>query len=143
MMMNVQELQTIAHNKLPIVLFVLSNGGYLSIRSTQNNFFGKLIGEGPESGVSFPDMLKLADAHGLPAMRLTDEKFPEQIAEALAHGGPILCEVVLDRAQGFEPKLSSKKLADGRMVTAPLEDMAPFLEREEFLSNMIVPTMED
>ncbi len=143
MMMNVQELQTIAHNKLPIVLFVLSNGGYLSIRSTQNNFFGKLIGEGPESGVSFPDMLKLADAHGIPALRLEDDKFPEQIAEALAHGGPILCEVVLDRSQSFEPKLSSKKLPDGRMVTAPLEDMAPFLEREEFLSNMIVPAVED
>ncbi len=69
--------------------------------------------------------------------------FHEQIAEALAHGGPILCEVVLDRSQSFEPKLSSRKLADGRMVTAPLEDMAPFLEREEFLSNMIVPAVED
>lgn len=143
MMMNVQELQTIAHHKLPIVIFVLSNGGYLSIRSTQNNFFGKLIGEGPGSGVSFPDMLKLAEAHGLPAMRLEGEKFTDQIAEALAHHGPILCEVILDRAQSFEPKLSSKKLPDGRMVTAPLEDMAPFLEREEFLSNMLVPTVED
>lgn len=132
-----------AHYRWPIVLFVLSNGGYLSIRTTQNNFFGKLIGEGPESGVSFPDMVKLAEAHGLPAMRLTDEKFTGQIDEALAHGGPIVCEVVLDRAQGFEPKLSSKKLPDGRMVTAPLEDMAPFLERDEFLSNMIVPPLDE
>jgi acetolactate synthase-1/2/3 large subunit len=143
MMMNVQELQTIAHNRFPIVIFVLSNGGYLSIRSTQSNFFGNLIGEGPETGVSFPDMLKLADAHGLPALRLSGEGFQDQIAEALKHGGPILCEVVLDRAQGFEPKLSSKKLPDGRMVTAPLEDMAPFLEREEFRSNMLVPVLEE
>jgi acetolactate synthase-1/2/3 large subunit len=142
MMMNVQELQTIAHNQLPIVIFVLSNGGYLSIRSTQNNFFGKLIGEGPESGVSFPDMVKLAEAHGIPAMRLDGEDFATQITQALAASGPILCEVVLDRAQGFEPKLSSKRLDDGRMVTAPLEDMAPFLDRDELLSNMLVPTVE-
>ena len=143
MMMNVQELQTIAHNKLPIIIFVLSNGGYLSIRSTQNNFFGNLIGEGPESGVSFPDMQKLAGAHGIPSLRLEDDRFVAQLDEALSHTGPILCEVVLDRTQGFEPKLSSKKLPDGRMVTAPLEDMAPFLEREEFLSNMLVPVAEE
>jgi acetolactate synthase-1/2/3 large subunit len=133
----------VAHYKLPIVIFVLSNGGYLSIRTTQANFFGNLIGEGPESGVSFPDMLKLAEAHGLPAMRLQDEHFPERIDEALAHGGPILCEVVLDRSQSFEPKLSSKKLSDGRMVTAPLEDMAPFLDREELRDNMLVPLAEE
>lgn len=142
LMMNVQELQTIAHLGLPIIIFVLSNGGYLSIRSTQNNFFGKLIGEGPETGVSFPDMVKLAEAHGIPAMRLEGEEFGNQIAEALISKGPIVCEVVLDRAQGFEPKLSSKRLADNRMVTAPLEDMAPFLDREELLSNMLVPTLE-
>lgn len=142
-MMNVQELQTVAHYKLPIVIFVLSNGGYLSIRTTQANFFGKLIGESAESGVSFPDILKLAEAHGLPALRLSDEHFPEMIDRALAHGGPIVCEVVLDRAQGFEPKLSSKRLPDGRMVTAPLEDMAPFLDREELRSNMLVPLAEE
>lgn len=142
-MMNLQELQTVAKYQLPIVLFVLSNGGYLSIRSTQKTFFGNLIGEGPESGVSFPDMVKLAEAHGLPAMRLEDENFGQQIDEALAHGGPIVCEVVLDRSQSFEPKLSSKRLPDGRMVTAPLEDMAPFLKREDFASNMLVPMLDE
>ena len=142
-MMNIQELQTIAKNQLPIIIFILSNGGYLSIRSSQSNYFGHLIGEGPDSGVSFPDMVKLAEAHGLRAMRLEDERFSDQIDEALAHGGPIVCEVVLDRAQSFEPKLSSKKLPDGRMVTAPLEDMAPFLDREEFKANMLVPILEE
>jgi acetolactate synthase-1/2/3 large subunit len=142
-MMNLQELQTIAFNKLPIIIFVLSNGGYLSIRSTQSNFFGSLIGEGPGSGVGFPDFVKLAEAHGLPAMRLDGPDFGDRITEALDHGGPIVCEVVLDQAQGFEPKLSSKKLPDGRMVTAPLEDMAPFLEREELRANMLVPLVED
>ncbi len=142
-MMNLQELQTIAHYRLPVVIFILNNGGYLSMRSTQSSFFGNLIGEGPETGVSFPDFIKVAEAHGLPALRLHDEKFKEQISEALQHGGPILCEVILDRCQGFEPKLSSKKLADGRMVTASLEDMAPFLSREELGDNMIVPLLHD
>lgn len=141
-MMNIQELQTVAKNRLPIVIFILSNGGYLSIRSTQNNFFGSLIGESPESGVSFPDFIRLAEAHGIPAIRLCDGSFGDQIGEALERGGPIVCEVILDRLQGFEPKLSSKKLPDGRMVTAPLEDMAPFLDREELKENMLVPLLE-
>jgi acetolactate synthase-1/2/3 large subunit len=141
-MMNVQELQTVAHYRLPIVIFVLNNGGYLSIRTTQANFFGKLIGESAESGVSFPDFVKLAEAHGLPGMRIEGENFADQIAKALATQGPIVCEVVLDRSQGFEPKLSSKKLPDGRMVTAPLEDMAPFLPREEFARNLLIPPWE-
>jgi acetolactate synthase-1/2/3 large subunit len=142
LMMNVQELQTVAHHRLPLVIFVLNNGGYLSIRTTQSNFFGKLIGEGEESGVSFPNVVKLAEAHGLPGMRIEGENFSAQIAKALAMPGPVVCEVVLDRSQGFEPKLSSKKLADGTMVTAPLEDMAPFLPREEFLQNLLIPAWE-
>jgi len=141
-MMNLQELQTVAHNRLKIVIFVLNNGGYLSIRTTQSNFFGKLIGEGAESGVSFPDFVKIAEAHGLRGMKIEGKNFSAQIAEALASEGPILCEVILDRAQGFEPKLSSKKLPDGRMVTAPLEDMAPFLPRDEFARNLLIPPWE-
>jgi acetolactate synthase-1/2/3 large subunit len=142
-MMNLQELQTVAHLRLPLVIFVLNNGGYLSIRATQSNFFGQLIGEGAESGVSFPDFVKIAEAHGLRGLKIEGEYFAEQIAEALNAGGPILCEVMLDRSQGFEPKLSSKKLPDGRMVTAPLEDMAPFLPRDEFKRNLIIPAWEE
>jgi len=141
-MMNLQELQTVAHLRLPVCIFVLNNGGYLSIRATQSNFFGKLIGESEESGVSFPNFVKLAEAHGLPGMKIEGENFAAQIAKALAVPGPIVCEVMLDRTQGFEPKLSSKKLEDGRMVTAPLEDMAPFLPREEFLRNLLIPAWE-
>jgi len=141
-MMNLQELQTVAHYRLNIIIFVLNNGGYLSIRTTQSNFFGKLIGEGEESGVSFPDFVKLAEAHGLRSMKIEGKNFSAQIAEALATPGPVLCDVILDRTQGFEPKLSSKKLPDGRMVTAPLEDMAPFLPREEFARNLLIPSWE-
>jgi acetolactate synthase I/II/III large subunit len=142
-MMNLQELQTVAHYRLPLVIFVLNNGGYLSIRTTQSNFFGQLVGEGPESGVSFPDFVKVAEAHGLRGIKIAGEGFAEQIAGALNTGGPIVCEVALDRSQGFEPKLSSKKLPDGRMVTAPLEDMAPFLPRDEFKHNLLIPAWEE
>jgi len=136
--MNLQELATVAYHKLPIKLFVLNNGGYLSIRSTQGNFFKLLVGEGPESGVGFPDMIKLAEAYGIPSMLLDPVNAAEQIAGVLAAPGPQLIVVELDRDQGFEPKLSSKRLEDGTMVTAPLEDMAPFLDREEFNRHMLV-----
>lgn len=137
--MNIQELQTIVHHQLPIKIFVLNNGGYLSIRSTQVNFFGKLVGESPESGVSFPDIVKVAEAYGIPAHRISSPDFAEQLKDILEQSGPILCEIMLDPHQLFEPKLSSRQLPDGKMVSSSLEDMAPFLDREELLSNMLIP----
>jgi acetolactate synthase-1/2/3 large subunit len=141
--MNVQEFATLAALKLPVKVFVLENGGYLSIRSTQKNFFGRLVGEGPESGVVFPDFVKLAEAYGLPARLLDTENPVADIARTLNADGPQVVVVPLDLEQGFEPKTSSKRLPDGRMVTAPLEDMAPFLDREEFLSNMLIKPLLD
>lgn len=140
--MNIQELATVAHHKLEMKIFILNNDGYLSIRSTQANFFKLLVGEGPQSGVTFPNYVALAQAYGVKA-GLLDTTAPEQhLAEILARPGPEVIVVELDRNQGFEPKLSSKRLPDGRMVTAPLEDMAPFLERDEFARHMIVPVLE-
>jgi acetolactate synthase-1/2/3 large subunit len=136
-MMNLQELQTIAHHRLPTKIFVLNNRGYLSIRTSQTNFFGRRAGEGPDSGVSFPDFVAVATAFGIPAGRLAGADFPRELAEVLATEGPYLCDVVLDEAQGFEPRMSSRKLDDGSIVTPPLEDMFPFLERDELATNMI------
>lgn len=141
--MNVQELATLAALRLPVKVFVLENGGYLSIRSTQRNFFGRLVGEGPESGLLFPDFVRLAEAYGLPARMLDTEHPSEDIARVLKSDGPQVVVVPLDLDQGFEPKTSSKRLPDGRMVTAPLEDMAPFLDRDEFLSNMLVEPLTE
>jgi acetolactate synthase-1/2/3 large subunit len=141
--MNIQELATIAHHRPELKIFVLNNGGYLSIRSTQANFFKLLVGEGPQSGVTFPDYVALARAYGLPAVTLEVTRAAAHLAEILARPGPELIVVELDRAQGFEPKLSSKRLPDGRMVTAPLEDMAPFLERDEFARHMLVPVQPE
>lgn len=136
-MMNLQELQTIAHHRLPIKVFVLNNRGYLSIRSSQINFFGRLAGEGPDSGVSFPDFVAVANAFGIPAHRLDGADFPQRLDSLLAAPGPMLCDVILDGTQGFEPRMSSRRLEDGSIVTPPLEDMFPFLDRDELAANMI------
>ena len=139
-MMNLQELQTIQGNRLPIKLFILNNDGYHSIRSTQRNFFpGNDIGAGPESGVTFPDFGKVASAFGFPFRRVSEHgDLHAAIAETMDAPGAAVLEVILDPTQPFAPKTSSKRLADGKMVTAPLEDMAPFLPREELLANLYV-----
>jgi acetolactate synthase-1/2/3 large subunit len=135
---NIQELQTIVHHRLPVKIFVLDNGGYLSIRQTQANFFGRLVGESPSSGISFPDMVKLAQAYGLPATCIeSDRDFP-RLAGVLDAPGPALCRVCLDPAQEFEPRLKSRQLPDGSIVSPSLEDMYPFLEHEEVESNLLM-----
>ena len=141
--MNIQELATLAANKLPVKLFILENNGYLSIRSTQKNFFGKLIGEGPESGVVFPDFVQVAHAYGLSACKLDLQNPSQHIRRLLDSDQPEVVVVPLDLKQGFEPKTSSKRLPDGRIITAPLEDMAPLMDREEFLSNIIIRLTEE
>jgi acetolactate synthase-1/2/3 large subunit len=140
-MLNVQELQTLRGHSLPVKLFIFNNNGYLSIRLTQDNFFpGNPVGAGPESGVTFPDFRKLAGGFDLPFVRVArNADLGAAIEATLAHDGPAICEVVLDATQPFSPRVSSKRLADGTMVTAPLEDMFPFLSEAELASNMIVP----
>jgi acetolactate synthase-1/2/3 large subunit len=135
--MNVQELQTLAQERLPVKLFVLDNDGYSSIRQTQMSFFGRLVGEGPASGVTFPDFVKVATAYGLPASHLTLDNLETELAAVLRAPGPVVCQVHLDAEQSFEPKLSSRVGPDGRMVSPRLEDMAPFLEREELGQNLL------
>ena len=141
LMLNVQELQTIRGHALPVKLFIFNNGGYLSMRLTQQNFFpDNPIGAGPESGVTFPDFGRLAAGFDLPFARIEQNAdLDATIRSVLAHEGPMVCEVVLDQAQPFSPRVSSKRLPDGRMVTAPLEDMFPFLPEAELRSNMLVP----
>jgi acetolactate synthase-1/2/3 large subunit len=136
-MMNLQELQTIAHHGLPIKIFVLNNSGYLSIKTSQTNFFGRLAGSGPGNGVSFPDFVAVATAFGIPARRLAGADFPQLLDAILNEPEPCLCDVILDETQGFEPRMSSRKLPDGSIVSPPLEDMFPFLDRDELASNMI------
>ena len=141
--MNLQELQTIVGYHLPIKIFVLNNQGYHSIRQTQANYFpDNIVGCGPESGLTFPHLEKLAFAYGIPYRCCHQHlQLTAKIRDTLADEGPQICEIMLDLNQPFAPKLSSKKLPDGRMISAPLEDLSPFLEREEFLSNMVIPPL--
>jgi acetolactate synthase-1/2/3 large subunit len=141
--LNIQELQTVVHHKLPIKIFVLNNNGYLSIRTTQSNFFKLYIGESPASGVSFPDYVKLSQAYGISSLRIDREDFSPLIDFVLSQEGPILADVILDPTQVFEPKLSSRVLPDGKMVSAPLEDMYPFLPRIELLENLFIPPWDE
>jgi len=138
--MNLQELQTIVHYKLPIKIFVLNNQGYHSIRQTQNNFFGTpLVGCDSNSGVSFPDVKKIAYAYGISFIRCCNHgNIQDNIRHVLECEGPSICEVILATEQQFAPKLASRRLPDGSMVSSPLEDLYPFLEREELNENMII-----
>ena len=133
-MMNLQELATVAYNKLDIKIFIINNNGYLSIRQTQRNLFKPpFIGIDSESGICFPDFKKLSDSFGIDYLRLDNEaEADKRIAETLSHRGPCMIEAVVDWSQDFEPKSSSKVLPDGRIVSPSLDDMAPFLPREEF-----------
>lgn len=140
--MNIQEFATLFQYQLPVKLFILNNEGYLSIRTSQKGFFGNTVGESPASGVSFPDILKLAKAYGIPAVRLDTADFGCILPKVLEGGGPFICEVILDPKQGFEPRQSSRQLPDGRIVSAPLEDMFPFLERDELQENLLIPVWE-
>lgn len=138
-MMNLQELQTISHNKLNVKIFMISNNGYLSILQTQSRFFDPpLVGVGPDNGVSFPDFRKLADAFGISYTSLKNDSELETITKALDADGPVLCEVFVDENQLFVPKLSSKVLPSGEIVSSDYEDLFPFLDREEYESNRYI-----
>ena len=141
--MNIQELQTLLNYKLPVKLFVYNNGGYLSIKTTQRAFFnGRFMGSEAGSGVILPSFEKIAAAYGLPYFRLkNNQELDAKLSEIFATEGPALVEVMLDPFEKLGPKAASKKLPDGTMVSAPLEDMAPFLPREEFAANMLIPVI--
>lgn len=138
--MNIQELQTVVHHQIPVKLFVWNNDGYLSIRETQEKFFEKrFIGTDSTSGVSFPSLEKIAFAYGIKFIRI--EKYSDldsSLLEVLSFDGPVLCEVICQRNQKVIPSVSSFKKEDGSMESKPLEDMFPFLSREEFYENMII-----
>jgi len=138
-MMNIQELQTISFNKIPMKIFIINNAGYSSIRQTQRNFFnGHMTGSGEDSGVSIPDFCKLADGFNIKSVKIYNPNtMAEEIKSVLAENQPIICEVMVEKEYAFLPKLSARKLDDGTMISPSLEDMFPFLPREEYEQNII------
>lgn len=133
-MMNLQELATVSYNRLNIKIIILNNNGYLSIKQTQSNLFKPpLIGVNKDSGIDFPDFRILSNAFGLEYYKMTNENECDDILEKfLKTQVPSILEVVVDENQGFSPKTSSKVLTDGTIVSSKIEDMAPFLDRDEF-----------
>ena len=144
--MNLQELQTILTNRLPVKIFILNNAGYHSIRQTQRAIFGDhtLVGVGPESGdLTFPSMEKLAAAYGYPYREArSNGELKAAIADTLAAPGASITEIFVDPAQPFEPKNAAQKAPDGTIFSPPLEDLAPFLPREELAAVMRVSKSE-
>lgn len=144
-MMNLQELQTVVTNRLPIKIFIINNRGYHQIRMTQRNLFqDKLVGVGPESGdLGFPSFEKIAAAFEMPYYRIQEaEDLDVCLRDVLREDGYVICEVFCTTEQIFEPKSATKKLEDGRLVSPPLEDLAPFLPREELRENMYIDLVE-
>ena len=146
-MMNLQELQTIITNKLPIKIFLINNNGYHSIRITQANLFSEhtKVGIGPEShDLSFPDFKKIAEAFGYPYYSAhSNKEMKEVVDKVLKEEGPLFCEIFTDTKQVWEPKSSTKRLEDGTLVSPPLEDLAPFLSKEELKEIMVIPLIDE
>jgi acetolactate synthase-1/2/3 large subunit len=143
--MNIQEFQTLIHHKLNMKLFILDNRGYISIRQTQKSFFnGNYVGCSPDSGVTLPDIIKVASAYGLPTYTIDSHRsMKEAIRGILKRKGPVVCNIKLTPDYTFSPKLASLRNPDGKLVSKPLEDMSPFLPRKEFKSNMIIDTLNE
>ncbi|MBQ8906861.1 MAG: thiamine pyrophosphate-binding protein [Ruminococcus sp.] len=132
--MNIQELQTVVYHNLPLKIFYLNNNGYHSIRQTQTNLFQPpLMGVCDGNGISFPDMEKISAAYGISYVKISAvSEIQSAVQQVLDTDGAVLCEVMLDPAQNFEPKLSSRVEPDGTITSPPIDDMYPFLEREVY-----------
>lgn len=143
-MMNLQELSQIGYHRYPIKIFIINNGGYVSIRQTQSNYFGEpFVGVGEDSGIGFPDFKQLAVAFNLEYIKFND--LPEAqngLPAILENDAPMLCEVMVEQV-AFAPKMASQKLPCGKMVSRPLEDLAPFLSRDALAENMIIEVLGD
>jgi acetolactate synthase-1/2/3 large subunit len=142
---NIQELETASRLKLPIKFFVLNNDGYASIRASQAGYFGKPnIGCDARTGLTVPDLSRIAAAYNIPAVVIPDQtNLREDVKCALAMDGPVVIDVHVIPDEIRAPRLQSYQRPDGSFVSKPLEDMFPFLPREEFLANMIVKPLEE
>ena len=142
--LNIQELETMRRLELPIKLFVLNNDGYASIRTSQSRYFGRLAGADATSGVTLPPLRGVVEAYGLPYARIdTDRDLVDEVRALLDAPGPVVIEVMTPREEPRAPSLSSMRRADGSMVSKPLEDLWPFLPRDEFLSNMVIAPLDE
>ena len=132
--MNLQELATMVHYNLPVKIFVCNNGGYRAIVRTQRNFFGgRYTGCSPETGVGLPEMDRIAEAYGIPYMKIEKHaNISDKLADFLKTDGYGICEIMQDYDQMIEPRIMSKQQADGSIVSPPLDDLFPFLDKKVY-----------
>ena len=137
---NIQELETLSRLQLPIKIFILNNNGYGSIRAMQENHFdGRYVCCDPESGLTFPDICRVASAYGLKTIRIESQNnLREKMGQVIETDGTIICDLLIDPDILTSPRVSSHVLPDGRIVSKPMEDLWPFLDRKEFNENMII-----
>ena len=142
--MNIQELATVSRLGLPVKYFVINNDGYASIRTSQKGYFGRLVGADATSGMTLPDIRKVATAYDVHFMQIANKgELRDRIRAVLASPGPMVCEVMVSPDEERIPRASSYQKADGSMGSKPLEDLYPFLDREEFRANMIIPPIPE
>ena len=142
--MNTQELELVKRYNLPIKFFILNNNGYGSIRTTQNNHFGgNLVISDPSSGLTLPPIELIAKSYGLPFFKATSQSSARAcVKKVLDLKFPAICELIVDPSHVTLPKASVKKKEDGSFTTLPMEDLAPFLDREEFRENLLIKEFE-
>ncbi len=142
---NIQELETVARLNLPIKFFVLNNDGYASIRASQKNYFGQAsIGCDAPTGLTVPNLSKIAESYGIKSAIIRDQgNLRADVRRVLDTPGPVLCDVHVIPDESRAPRLSSVQKPDGSFVSKPLEDLFPFLDRKEFLENMIAAPLQD
>jgi acetolactate synthase I/II/III large subunit len=142
---NIQELETVARLRLPVKFFVLNNDGYASIRASQTNYFGGAsIGCDSRTGLTVPNISAIAAAYGLSAVIISDQsQLRRDVRRVLDMTGPVVCDVRVIPDESRAPRLSSVQRRDGSFVSRPLEDLWPFLDREEFRANMIVRPLDE
>lgn len=142
--LNVQELATMVSLQLPVKCFVVNNAGYASIRASQTNYFKRLVGADATSGMALPDLETLAKAYGVPFIRIeSGAKLSAQLKQALEGSGPLLCEVMVLPEEPRIPRVATRQGANGKMESSPLEDLFPFLDRDELRRNMFIPLIGD
>jgi len=143
--LNIQELETLHRLDLPVKIFIMNNNGYSSIRTMQETHFGgHYVGNDPSSGLTLPDIISVAEAYKIKAIRISDaSELEAKIRETLDFKGPVICDVMVIPGFKVSPKVASQRREDGTMVSRPLEDQWPFLDRTELESNMMIPPVPE
>ena len=137
--MNIQELATILHHQIPVKIFIYNNGGYLTIKQTQQlGFKSRIMGSDNDSGLSFPNYELISKSHNIKYFKISEtKKIKHIVSKILKINKPVICELILDNEQEQMPKAINKRTANGRSIPTTFEDMYPFLPKNELKSNML------